>query len=43
MDENAKTYYHYVSDEQGSVSHIIRGEDKESGVSEQGRGQGTLL
>ena len=43
MDENGKTYYHYVSDEQGSVSHIIRGEDKESGVSEQGRGQGTLL
>ena len=37
--ENAKTYYHYVSDEQGSVSHIIRGEDKESGVSEQGREQ----
>ena len=26
--ENAKTYYHYVSDEQGSVSHIIRDEDK---------------
>ena len=24
--ENAKTYYHYVSDEQGSVSHIIRAE-----------------
>lgn len=37
--ENAKTYYHYVCDEQGSVSHIIRGEDKESGVSEQGREQ----
>ena len=39
MDENAKTYYHYVCDGQGSVSHIIRGEDKESGVSEQGREQ----
>ena len=37
--ENAKTYYHYVCDGQGSVSHIIRGEDKESGVSEQGREQ----
>ena len=43
MDENAKTYYHYVSDEQGSVSHIIRGEDKESGVSEQGREQDRIL
>ena len=41
--ENAKTYYHYVSDEQGSVSHIIRGEDKESGVSEQGREQDRIL
>lgn len=28
--ENAKTYYHYVCDEQGSVSRIIRGEDKEN-------------
>ena len=41
--ENAKTYYHYVSDEQGSVSHIIRGEDKESGVSAQGREQDRIL
>ena len=41
--ENAKTYYHYVSDEQGSVSHIIRGEDKEGGVSEQGREQDRIL
>ena len=41
--ENAKTYYHYVSDEQGSVSHIIRGEDKETGVSEQGREQDRIL
>ena len=41
--ENAKAYYHYVSDEQGSVSHIIRGEDKESGVSEQGREQDRIL
>ena len=41
--EKAKTYYHYVSDEQGSVSHIIRGGDKESGVSEQGREQDRIL
>ena len=41
--ENAKTYYHYVSDEQGSVSHIIRDEDKESGVSAQGREQDRIL
>ena len=41
--ENAKTYYHYVSDEQGSVSHIIRGEDEESRVSEQGREQDRIL
>ena len=40
---NAKTYYHYVSDEQGSVSHIIRDEDKESGVSAQGREQDRIL
>lgn len=33
--ENAKTYYHYVCDEQGSVSRIIRGEDKENGVAAQ--------
>ena len=41
--ENAKTYYHYVSDEQSSVSHIIRDEDKESGVSAQGREQDRIL
>ena len=41
--ENAKTYYHYVCDGQGSVSHIIRGEDKESGVSEQDREQDRIL
>ena len=29
--EKAKTYYHYVSDEQGSITHVINGEDKESG------------
>ena len=29
--ENAKTYYHYVSDEQGSITHVINGEEKESG------------
>ena len=33
--ENAKTYYHYVCDGQGSVSHIIRGEDKENGAAAQ--------
>lgn len=33
--ENAKTYYHYVCDEQGSVSRIIRGEDKENGAAAQ--------
>ena len=33
--ENAKTYYHYVCDEQGSVSSIIRGEDKENGAAAQ--------
>lgn len=33
--ENAKTYYHYECDEQGSVSRIIRGEDKENGVAAQ--------
>lgn len=33
--ENAKTYYHYVCDEQGSVSCIIRGEDKENGAAAQ--------
>ena len=26
--EKAKTYYHYVSDEQGSITHVINGEDK---------------
>ena len=35
--ENAKTYYHYVSDEQGSVSHIIRDEDKENQHREESR------
>ena len=30
-------YYHYVCDEQGSVSHIIRGEDKENGAAVQDR------
>ena len=29
--EKAKTYYHYVSDEQGSITHVTNGEDKESG------------
>ena len=29
--EKAKTYYHYVSDEQGSIIHVINGEEKESG------------
>ena len=29
--EKAKTYYHYASDEQGSITHVINGEDKESG------------
>ncbi len=29
--EKAKTYYHYVSDGQGSITHVINGEDKESG------------
>ena len=29
--EKAKAYYHYVSDEQGSITHVINGEDKESG------------
>lgn len=33
--ENAKTYYHYVCDEQGSVSRIIRGDDKENGAAAQ--------
>ena len=33
--ENAKTYYHYVCDEQGSVSRIIRDEDKENGAAAQ--------
>jgi hypothetical protein len=33
--ENAKTYYHYVCDEQGSVSRIIRGEDNENGAAAQ--------
>lgn len=29
--EKAETYYHYVSDEQGSITHVINGEEKESG------------
>lgn len=29
--EKAKTYYHYVSDEQGSITHVINGEEKEGG------------
>ena len=29
--EKAKTYYHYVSDEQGSITHVINGEEKERG------------
>ena len=29
--EKAKTYYHYVADEQGSITHMINGEEKESG------------
>lgn len=29
--EKAKTYYHYVSDEQGSITHVINGEEEESG------------
>ena len=29
--EKAKTYYHYVSDEQGSITHVINGKEKESG------------
>ena len=29
--EKAKTYYHYVSDGQGSITHVINGEEKESG------------
>ena len=41
--ENAKTYYHYVSDEQGSVSHIIRGEDKENGSAVQDKDQDRVL
>ena len=27
--ESARTYYHYVSDEQGSITHILKGEEKE--------------
>ncbi|MCM1161126.1 MAG: DUF6531 domain-containing protein, partial [Roseburia sp.] len=27
--ESARTYYHYVSDEQGSITHVLKGEDKE--------------
>ena len=28
--ENAKTYYHYVSDEQGSITHVTEGEGKDA-------------
>lgn len=28
--ESAKTYYHYVSDEHGSITHVTEGESKES-------------
>lgn len=27
--EHARTYYHYVGDELGSVTHIIKGAEKE--------------
>ena len=27
--ESARTYYHYVSDEQGSITHVLKGEEKE--------------
>ena len=36
-------YYHYVCDEQGSVSHIIRGEDKENGAAVQDKDQDRVL
>ena len=28
--ERARTYYHYASDEMGSITHVVTGEDKES-------------
>ncbi len=33
--ERAKTYYHYVCDEQGSVTHVTEGESKDNGTREQ--------
>ena len=41
--ENAKMYYHYVCDGQGSVSHIIRGGDKENGAAVQDKDQDRVL
>ena len=32
--EKAKTYYHYVSDEQGSITHVTEGESKEADESQ---------
>lgn len=29
--ESARTYYHYASDEMGSITHVFAGEEKESG------------
>lgn len=29
--ESARTYYHYASDEMGSITHVVAGEEKESG------------
>ena len=41
--EKAKTYYHYVSDEQGSITHVINGEEKESGELPQEDAQSRVL
>lgn len=41
--EKAKTYYHYVSDEQGSITHVINGEEKESGELPQEDVQSSVL
>ena len=41
--ENAKMYYHYVCDGQGSVSHIIRGGDKENGAAVQDKDMDRVL
>ena len=30
--EKAKTYYHYVSDEQGSITHVTEGENKDNSI-----------